>query len=616
MRCATPRISRRLLGWAAAAALLGPWAESPLIAANIVPGGFVDENYTTGIADGTSMAFAPDGRIFVCQKGGAVRVISAAGALLGTSFHALTVTTSGERGLLGIAFDPDFSVNAYVYVYYSNGANNYVSRLRCSGGNPSANTSDATESVLFTVPMGDIYHNGGALHFGPDGKLYVGVGEAHVGTDAQNLTTLGGKILRINRDGTIPADNPFYGVASGDNRAIYARGLRNPFTFAIQPVTGRMFVNDVGAAEFEEINDVVPGGNYGWNGGSTDGPGGAPGSTDPIYYYPHAGGPPAGTSITGGTFYNPAVVQFPSSYVGRYFFADHYGNWIYLLDPSNNSAVEFANAASNPVDLDVGPDGALYYLERGSGGRVRRVRYTGVPTQNIVVSTNSLSVAEGSMAAFNVKLAIAPPANVDVALAVSGDPSVGVPAGPLTFTTGNWNTWQPVTVTAAQDDADLVDGGALVTVSSAGLASQGVVVTTLDNDRPAGSPTASIKAPLHGQTVSGMADFYGYGTDNVGTTRADFYVDGLLGSSDVGGSGHYHHGGGHAQWNTAALANGPHVLRMTVSDGTNTASHEITVDVQNVSGGGGGGGGCGLGGWEALAFLAAAGLASALRRRS
>src|SRR5262249_16690151 len=126
-------------------------------------------------------------------------------------------------------------------------------------------------------------HQGGALHFGPDGKLYVALGDQTAGQPAQDLHTLQGKILRINRDGSVPEDNPFYHATTGKYRAIWALGCRNPFTFAFQPGTGRMLINDVGGA-FEEINEGVAGANYGW-GVIEHGPTKDPRFRGPIHWY-------------------------------------------------------------------------------------------------------------------------------------------------------------------------------------------------------------------------------------------------------------------------------------------------------------------------------------------
>jgi len=141
-----------------------------------------------------------------------------------------------------------------------------------------SDTSDGTETAIVDLDNLSTMtnHNGGAMHFGIDGKLYVAVGENANSANAQSLSNRLGKILRYNPDGTIPADNPTTfsnvgGSTSGLNKAIWALGLRNPFTFAFQPGTGRMFINDVGENTWESINDGFPGLNYGWQGGTTDG---------------------------------------------------------------------------------------------------------------------------------------------------------------------------------------------------------------------------------------------------------------------------------------------------------------------------------------------------------
>jgi hypothetical protein len=224
-------------------------------------------------------------------------------------------------------------------------------------------------------------HNGGALHFGADGRLYIGVGENGNGANSQTLSNLLGKILRINSDGRIPTDNPFYNIANANNRAIWALGLRNPFTFSFQPGTTRMFINDVGSSTWEEINDGIAGSNYGWP--TTEGPTNNPSFRGPIYYYGHGSTDTTGCAIVGGAFYNPQVAQFPSSYVGKYFFSDLCGGWIRVFDPGSGTANGFATGISSPVDLDVGPDGALYYLAQGSSGQVFRIA---IPAEALNIS--------------------------------------------------------------------------------------------------------------------------------------------------------------------------------------------------------------------------------------
>jgi glucose/arabinose dehydrogenase len=338
-----------------------------------VPSGFTDSVVAAGLTDPTAMALAPDGRIFVCEQGGRLRVIKN-GVLLATPFLTVTVDSRGERGLLGVAFDPNFVSNQLVYVYYTvpSPAHNRVSRFTASGDVALA----GSETILMELPnlSTATNHNSGAIHFGPDGNLYIAVGDNANGNNAQSFSTRLGKMLRITSTGTIPSDNPFFNQTTGDNRAIWALGLRNPFTFTFQPGTGRMFINDVGQSTWEEINDGIAGSNYGWPicEGLCNPPN--PSFRDPVFVYQNTG---VDCAITGGAFYNPQIVQFPADFVGDYFFADFCGGWITRVDPANGFAgSQFATGISNPVDLKVSPDGFLYYLARGSGS-VNRIGFTG-----------------------------------------------------------------------------------------------------------------------------------------------------------------------------------------------------------------------------------------------
>lgn len=341
-----------------------------------LPEGFTRTQVATGLTQTIAMAFSPDGRLFVCEKAGRLRVV-ADGQLLETPFLTLdveTVGSNGSNGLLGVVFDPQFVTNNYLYVHYTvkaqdgTPAHNRVSRFTANG-----DTADpGSERVLLELhEISTTGHYGGDMHFGPDGKLYVAVGQHDSPNNAQSLTDFRGKILRLNPnpDDPIPGDNPFNTQAAGNNRAIWSLGLRNPFTFAFDPVTGRMFINDIGENANEEINDGVAGANYGWP--ETEGPTSTPNHTGPFYFY----GRDQGCALTAGTFYNPTVRQFPTHYWGKYFFADWCQGWINTLDPAiSNSVTGFAVDTSFPMDLEIGPDGSLYYIEWG-GGNVFRIQY-------------------------------------------------------------------------------------------------------------------------------------------------------------------------------------------------------------------------------------------------
>ena len=375
-------------------------AQTPMRAATL-PSGFSESLVASGLASPTAMQFAPDGRLFVAEQGGRLRVIKN-GALLPTPFLTLTVSSSGERGLLGVAFDPNFAVNQFVYVYYTAttpAVHNRISRVTASGDVAVA----GSEVILLDLNnlSSATNHNGGALAFGPDGTLYAAVGENANGDNAQSFDNLLGKMLRINPDGSIPTDNPFFGTTAGANRAIWALGLRNPFTFAFHPSRANLFINDVGENTWEEINDGIAGANYGWP--TTEGPTTDSRFVSPRYAYLHSGGPCA---ITGGTFYAPPSAQFPADYVDDYFFADYCAGWIRKLDPAADNAVQdFATGIARPVDLKVSDDGSLYYLARGSGantGVVYRVSYNATaPT--ITQQPVSRTVAPGTSVTFSVR---------------------------------------------------------------------------------------------------------------------------------------------------------------------------------------------------------------------
>ncbi|MBD0369797.1 MAG: PQQ-dependent sugar dehydrogenase [Pyrinomonadaceae bacterium] len=415
------------------AALLLFWGTLFSLNAATLPAGFTETMVASGLTNPTAMSFAPDGRLFVCQQNGQLRVIKN-GVLLSTPFVTVNVDPSGERGLLGVAFDPNFSNNRFVYVYYTTGAipmHNRVSRFTANGDVAVA----GSETVILELDnlSSATNHNGGAIHFGPDGKLYIAVGENANPSNAQTLTNLLGKVLRINSDGTIPTDNPFFNSATGKNRAIWALGLRNPFTFAFQPGTGRLFINDVGQDTWEEINDGIVGSNYGWP--ITEGPTTDPRFRGPIFSYRHTGAAITGCAIAGGAFYNPSFVQFPAAYVGNYFFADLCSGWIKLLNTTNNTASDFASGINQPVDLKVGPDGSLYYLARGSSA-VFKIQY---PAGVVKANTTTTVASSSNPSVFGQS----------VTFTATVTSASGTPTGAVQFKDGANNLGSPVALNAS-----------------------------------------------------------------------------------------------------------------------------------------------------------------------
>jgi glucose/arabinose dehydrogenase len=365
---------------AALLAGLVPLAATPRsVSAATVPSGFVSTRFASGFGGRlTQMTFAADGRLFVSEKQGSVRIVRN-GTLLAQPFLTIATNTDSEHGLKSLVFDPAYSTNRFVYVYYTDPQTllNKVSRFTTRADNPDL-ADPASERVLVDGIASGIYHSGGALAFGPDGKLYISTGDASYSANGQLLGNINGKILRINKDGTIPTDNPFVGQ-SGKRPEIWAYGLRNPYTFAFSS-TGRLFINDVGNATWEEINEGARGANYGWP--TCEGACNQPGFVDPIYAYRHDAGP--GKSITGAVFYTGSM--FPTAYRGDYFFGDYVGNYIKRYDIETGTVSDFATDALNPVDLEVGPDGALYYLSVEKR-EIHRIAYGSAPPPDPVPDT-------------------------------------------------------------------------------------------------------------------------------------------------------------------------------------------------------------------------------------
>lgn len=409
---------RWLVGAAVAVALAVPVA--PARAATLPPG-FSDEP-VAALGAPTAIAFTPDGRMLVTTQPGVLRVHTAAGGLVATAALNLgsKLCANSERGLLGVAVDPAFAANRFIYLYYtfnkfgntcptntSAAPVNRVSRFVLADSNV---VDPATETVLIdNIPSPAGNHNAGDVQFGKDGNLYVSVGDG--GCDyagdggcggsndaARDQHVLLGKILRITPSGGIPADNPYTGAgtarcsATGATSAgmrcqeTFAWGLRNPFRIAFDPTAAgtRFHINDVGQNAWEEIDLGSAGADYGWNvreghcaNGSTTNCGAPPaGMTNPIFDYGRADG--CG-SITGGAFV-PAA-NWPSTYTGTYLFGDYVCGRIFQLVPNGAGGfnrVTFADGlgASSAVHLAFGPHTtgtALYYTTYAGGGSVRRI---------------------------------------------------------------------------------------------------------------------------------------------------------------------------------------------------------------------------------------------------
>lgn len=372
--------------------------------AQVYPANFAQVLVSGGLTNPTALAFAPDGRIFVALQAGKLKVIKN-NVLLPTDALQLTVNSTGERGLIGMAFDPDFASNNFIYLYYTVPAplHNRVSRFTVNG-DVVIPTSEVV--VLELDPLSTATnHNGGAMHFGKDDKLYIAVGENATPANAQNENTYHGKLLRVNSDGSVPAGNPFT-TGSEQRKRIWALGLRNPYTFDVHPVTGRILVNDVGQVTWEEVNDATTGGkNFGWP--TTEGNFNQttyPNLTNPIYTYGHGNADGVGCAITGGIFYNPVTSNYPSSYFGKYFIQDLCSRWINSLDISGSTATRssFATAiAGNALALTTGADGNLYFLSRSTNS-LYKIVYSQSTSPFITSHPVDATIAEGQSVTFSV----------------------------------------------------------------------------------------------------------------------------------------------------------------------------------------------------------------------
>lgn len=324
---------------------------------------------------------APEGdpRLFIVEQGGRVRIVRD-GQLLPAPWLDLAsvVGAGGERGLLGLAFHPDFAANGRFVVHFTNRAGD-TRVVRYTTSDPAADEADPVAAdTLLSVQQPFANHNGGMLAFGPDGYLYVALGDGGSAGDplgsGQDPGSVLGSILRLTEEGDPAPGNPFIGAA-GDDR-IWAWGLRNPWRFAFDPPTGMLYVADVGQNALEEVNAVDlsrVGVNYGWNvmeGTACFGGGGCDpsGLELPVYEYGHG----EGCSITGGFVYRGSAA--PSA-VGRYFFADFCSAFVrsFRLVAGQVTDVLEHDLGSLASITSFGTDGAgeLYLIERG--GRVSRL---------------------------------------------------------------------------------------------------------------------------------------------------------------------------------------------------------------------------------------------------
>lgn len=376
----------------------------------VVPNGFTVINVNTNLDnDAIGFALLPDGRIMVInQFSGTVQLI-VNGILKSTPL--LTVPDLDavlEKGLLGVAVDPDFPNLPYIYLFHSHTSNtNRVSRFTVEGDLTDPNSQNLTIQVSSQVtlvndlPAGNSWHNGGTLRFGSDKTLYISHGDDGVQSLVQDLTTLNGKILRINKDGSIPSDNPtFPNEPQGKRAEIFAFGLRNPFRFSVDEFTDQLFIGDVGQDSMDELDQSSGGENFGWPfyEGSLVFNSSAnliqPNPDFPIGEYSHNSNDPY--SVIALASYRqidfPNDFSFPNEYEGTAFYADFYHDWIRNIRPDGTggwTSVDFATGFPSLVDGTLAPDGSIYVLEYGKA--LRKIIYMNPPVP-VELSTFSANV--------------------------------------------------------------------------------------------------------------------------------------------------------------------------------------------------------------------------------
>lgn len=438
------------------------------------PAGFQISTVVTGLTLPTAASFTPDGRIFVAQKNGVVKIFKN-GVLLAQPFYTVAnVNNYVDRGLLGLAIDPNFSTNGFVYLLFTfdndpaNPAGPKTGRLirvTASGdtvvpgseqvilgnvvGSPTQPSCENFAVNTDCLPADGLSHAPGTVAVAPDGKLFVSVGDG-AGYDAvdplalrsQNLNSYAGKILRINPDGTAPTDNPFYNSHPTDTISkVWAYGVRNSFRLNVRQSDGALFAGEVGWNKWEEVNYIKKGSNLGWpcwEGTEQQSGDGNPAHGQykdlaacqtlyqnppanlqfPLYYYPH----PPSSAVVGGMFYTGN--NYPAQYKNKLFFGDYAKNQIYnlSLDTNNNlvpgSVSTFASNVGGPVDFFTDNSGDIYYVAIMTGS-INKVTYsTGNLAPNAVASSDKIS---GSL-----------PLTINFSSSGSADPE----NGPLGF---SWN---------------------------------------------------------------------------------------------------------------------------------------------------------------------------------
>lgn len=353
------------------------------------------EEFATGFTAPVEITHANDSRMFVVQQNGIIKIVQPNGTVNSSNFLNISskITYGGERGLLGLAFHPQYATNGYFFVYYNDTSGNITVARYTRSSNP--DVADATtEKIILNQPKPFSNHNGGSIHFAPDGYLWVVTGDGGSGGDpnnnGQNKNSLLGKLLRLDINSTgpynIPPNNPFVGTEGADE--VWAYGLRNAWKFNFDTVSGNVMIADVGQEDIEEINRMPitqPGINYGWrcyegnNAYNTSGCAAQSTMTFPVAAYNHSGGK---CSITGGYVYRGSL--YPALQ-GKYIFADYCSTQIGILNSDDSITWTSAFSGNNFSTFGINNQNELFVAAVNNGKIFR------VTTSTLGINENGLS---------------------------------------------------------------------------------------------------------------------------------------------------------------------------------------------------------------------------------
>ncbi|MGI9601862.1 MAG: PQQ-dependent sugar dehydrogenase [Acidimicrobiales bacterium] len=528
MQSATPRRTMMVLGAAATLALaivLILATSNRRAGAHVNPGDFVDELRVAGMTRVVALEWLPSGEALILAQDGVIWKVNPG---TGAKSHYMTlpdIDNAGERGALDLVKDPAFGSNGHIFVYYTTLSDQKLNIGRFTYTGAGANDLNTLTTVWSKVNSSpNTNHVGGSIDIGPDNRIYLAIGDSVQSEVAQQLNSVFGKILRINKNGTAPTSNPFYDGAGPNADEIYAYGVRNPWRGSFDDVTGTYFFGDVGgndaATAYEEINVLQAGANYGWAdcqgplGPPKNGPNCPSGVTAPIWFYDHDtdGGCCQNASVTGGEVVRGS--SLPDDLDGAYVYGDFSMGEVRFLELNPGNTVNHGGLVKANTNFAVwvgqGPDGHIYYLRFGYSngqGQLRRLRYNPGSNQPPVINS-----------------ATANPRNGQAPLAVQFSASANDPDGDAI--SYDWDFGDGASSTQRNPSHTYTSEGtyqAQLRVTAGGDTTIGSII----NISLGSAPTATIVRPGDGSSFSAgdSITLEGSATDNGPITNGDYRWD-------------------------------------------------------------------------------------------